>query len=654
MDLLKRGLALTMCLLFCFGFITCFAFAEEAEQEGLSDPGELEEVTVAVEDVQEQENAEMTEGLEELALPGEAEEAVSVEEPDVQEPESIETTEESEIIELPDVEQIEADQTGELVETAEGQTEDALVYPEETAGIDEENIAEPERSETELILTEEFNWNDDMLIDTGFVAYVIGSVRIPQGVTVTVYGTLVVEEQGVLTVAGKLLFEDSATVEGNVQAIVAVDDGSIEGLEKFMAEPEETGETEEFLVLTWEDILSAGVFCAEEPIMILEDAVIPKDAILQINGGELTIAPEASLTVEGILQVTNGTLTVSDGALLKNDMSILVEEQGALNVEGSYLQADTATLTWDDTGEGSLVQGVEWPLIDRIIVEEDISMMNEYLTPEGFRTVTVTGSAVIPEDAILAISGGELTIAPEASLTVEGMLQVTNGILTVSEGALLENDMSILVKEQGVLKVEGSYTQADTATLTWDDTEDGTLVEGVEWIKIDKIVSEPDASTLNAFLSPEGFRTVTVTGNVVIPEEEILVLQSGALTIAPEASLTLGGLLQVSGGTLTVSEGALLNNNLFILVEEEGALKVEGSYEQAETAALIWDATEDGSLVEGIEKTLIEKIVFAADASTLNAFLSADGFRMVTVLVSSADLVNAVSAVPDGVIICQR
>lgn len=268
-----------------------------------------------------------------------------------------------------------------LAETAmvEG---DVLAITAAEAGVIEglERFLPMEEEPLEIVLTEDYLWNGDLEIEEGSPIRVSGAVTVPEGVTLTVAGTLIIEEEASLTVAGKLVLAETATVEGDVLAITAAETGEIEGLERFLPEVPE---------LTWEDILAAGIFESEEPVTVADAVTIPTNAILVIHGGELIFAPEATLTVEGLLIIDGGTLTVSEGAALNNEMFIQVEGNGVLQMEGVYEQAEVAALVWNAVDNASSVEGVSRSLIDKTVSAVDAQALNDALSRDGYRTLTI-------------------------------------------------------------------------------------------------------------------------------------------------------------------------------------------------------------------------------------------------------------------------
>ena len=238
----------------------------------------------------------------------------------------------------------------------------------------------PEEEEPlEIVLTEDYVWEGDLIVEEGMTVRVSGAAAVPEGVALTVAGALVMDEEATLTVAGRLILTETAAVEGDVLAITAAETGEIKGLERFLPEEE----------ITWEDILSAGIFGSEKPVALVEDVTIPAESILVIQGGELIIAPEAALTVEGLLIIDGGTLTVSEGATLKNDMFIQVEGSGVLKAEGAYQQAEAAAIVWDATEEDSNVEGVDRSMIDKTVFAADAEALSAALSRDGYRTLTV-------------------------------------------------------------------------------------------------------------------------------------------------------------------------------------------------------------------------------------------------------------------------
>lgn len=214
-----------------------------------------------------------------------------------------------------------------------------------------------------------------------------------------------------------------------------------------------------------------------------------------------------------------------------------------------------------------------------------------------------------------------------------------------------ENSTYLLMPGEYLYTVEADgYAALDRVSLTVEASDEVLEVT----IVLEKEVEAKPLSTFadqNVIVIEED---VVVDEDFTLPADGMLLVQSGSLVVKEGILFRNNGYISIEGGELIVEQNGSLENDLFILVNQQGTLKVEGSYEQAEAAALIWDNAEDGAVVEGIENSMIDKIVFAADASALNTFLSRDGFRTLTVQVSDAKLVNAVDSIPDGVIICQR
>ncbi len=214
-----------------------------------------------------------------------------------------------------------------------------------------------------------------------------------------------------------------------------------------------------------------------------------------------------------------------------------------------------------------------------------------------------------------------------------------------------ENSTYLLMPGEYFYTVEADgYAALDRVPLTVEASDEVLEVTVV-------LEKEVEARPLSTFADQNVIvieEDVVVDEDFTLPADGMLLMQSGSLVVKEGILFRNNGYISIEGGELIVEQNGSLENDLFILVNQQGTLKVEGSYEQAEAAALIWDNAEEGAVVEGIENNMIDKIVFAADASALNAFLSRDGFRTLTVQVSDAKLVNAVDSIPDGVVICQR
>lgn len=331
---------------------------------------------------------------------------------------------------------------------------------------------------------------------------------------------------------------------------------------------------------------------------------------------------------EGAVARISGAVTVPEEATLTVAGTLIIEEEASLAVAGKLILAETAMVEGDvlaiTAAEAGVIEGLErfLPMEEEpleIVLTEDYLWNGDLEIEEG-SPIRVSGAVTVPEGVTLTVAG-TLIIEEEASLTVAGKL-------VLAENATVEGDvLAITAAETG--EIEGlERFLPEVPELTWEDI----LAAGI-------------------FESEE---PVTVADAVTIPTNAILVIHGGELIFAPEATLTVEGLLIIDGGTLTVSEGAALRNDMLIQVEGNGVLLVEGAFEQAETAAFVWDAMENDSLVEGIDKIMIDKTVFAADAEALSAILSRDGYCTLTVVLSNAELAKTIHHVPNGVIISVR
>lgn len=309
-------------------------------------------------------------------------------------------------------------------------------------------------------------------------------------------------------------------------------------------------------------------------------------------------------------------------------------EQETPDTEEPEMTEDTEALVpEEDVEDPATEEGVEESLPEEGSEEtesEEIVLTEEYVWPEEFTVeegmiARINGAVAIPENVILTVVG-TLSLDEEAALTVLGKLILT-------EEATVEGDATkITAAEEGEIEgLDRFLPEAETEefpAMTWEDILAVGIFEAEEPVLIEE--------------------------NVTIPADAVLVIHSGELIVAPEASLIVEGLLIIEGGTLTVSEGAALKNDMFIQVEGTGSLLVEGAYDQAEVAALVWNAANNDSIVEGIDRIMIDKIVYASDEEALAVILSRDGYRTLTVLIPNAELAKVLDRVPNGVIISVR
>ena len=140
-----------------------------------------------------------------------------------------------------------------------------------------------------------------------------------------------------------------------------------------------------------------------------------------------------------------------------------------------------------------------------------------------------------------------------------------------------------------------------------------------------------------------------IDADMVLPEETVLIVEDGTLTLEAGCTLENRGCIRVTGGELVIGDGAALENRGFIEVSENGKLTVcgEASYTAAEGGVLSLNVCAENTeaAVTGLDTALYEYTMPAYSAGELLEALRANAYAFKTVCISDLSLLAELGAI---------
>ncbi|MEX0630455.1 MAG: hypothetical protein WD508_07425, partial [Chloroflexota bacterium] len=324
---------------------------------------------------------------------------------------------------------------------------------------------------------------------------------------------------------------------------------------------------------------------------------------VEIRGGTLTIAAGTTLTVGGTLNLFSGGLNTGTLAAQGNinaqigftgggTATLLINGAGAQTFTGFHTTAtgslpnvDIAKPSGTLTLAGTLRTARSWTY-----TSGGLTATGSTLIFSG--TQTITGSHTL---ANVEIRGGTVTIAAGTTLTVTGTLNLFSGGL--STGTLAA---------QGSIDAQIGFTGGGTATLlingTGAQTFTGfhtTTTGSLPVVDINKpsgtLTLAGTLRTARSWTYTSGGLTATgstlvFNGNLTISGDHALnnvELRSGNVTVTPGDTLTVGGLLTLTDGSLEGGTMAALGDIALAAAYdgETGTVRIAGTADQTLTGA---------------------------------------------------------------------
>jgi hypothetical protein len=268
------------------------------------------------------------------------------------------------------------------------------------------------------------------------------------------------------------------------------------------------------------DIANGGIVEAAKGAVLTIDCAgaiveITNHGTLEAKGGELDIVREA-VTNTGTLQAIEGGTVKLTSLTVSNDYgTVSVEHGSTLDLDGSTIHGGTVSVdgTLDATG-GSAITEADLEIGDHGVVEA---------THGGVLTIDPHGAVGITNHGILEADGGEIDVIHEAVANADTLQAV----------------------DKGVLKLE---------SLTVTNTVDGEVSAGLK-----SMLDLVDAIIKGGTIDIAG--TLDSTGDSAIDG----------------AHIVNSGLLEVTGGTLTIDAASHIDNTGTVEAANGGTLIVEGA-----------------------------------------------------------------------------
>ena len=421
----------------------------------------------------------------------------------------------------------------------------------------------------------------DGLFTTGAVQDDSGNVVGPDA-TATNNGAIEASETSLLGVgAGGTMYNNGAvTTTGALE---------VEGF--WQGYPANQQTSEEDKTMSFEEFkaaLAAGGLDLKAKVTVEDNLTV--DTWLYIyEGGELIVPNGVTLTVNSAISVMGGKIAVEEGGSLVNHSHMYVENNGILEVAGTYT-AEEYNYLFLQYGKGT-VTGVDKNMITLRDMADSEESLRALAAMTGYRSVDIDMMDPVRLSADLTIGKGVelrlyagmvLTVPSGVTLRIDGDLNVFDAGVVVEPGGML------VVSQQGYMQMSGAYLHAEGATLDIHPQRlhvnlGGDLeLTGVDLSVVGATVSVGTYDELVAavaycgqygFVEIEPYATITVEEDLTIPENSMLAMYDqgelmqliipDGVTVTNCTTIVVNSNCQVwiqAGGTLDNSQGGGVND----------------------------------------------------------------------------------------------
>ena len=311
----------------------------------------------------------------------------------------------------------------------------------------------------------------DLVIPQGVTFETTYSLTVPQSVTVTNNGTMLVASgdfvmdgtlvnNGTFTYYSDRQLQINGTFQGNAPELADVGTLAQEELESMIREAVETGE--------W-------LLGFSKQVELTRDLEIPAGITLEVvQGGGFTLTEGVTLTCSGEITLYNcATLRVCDGATLEipgelklsMDSAFVAEKGAVVKIQGSLTIKDAdlrlengsdiqSTGTFQVSGEMDTI--IPLALVNTIdgLLEERTTVTAHCATAEELASAVQAGQAYRSHQITAA---GEICLAEDITVPANCTLALDSGaVLQIPEGVTLTNLGTIALNAGSKLQVEGT------------------------------------------------------------------------------------------------------------------------------------------------------------------------------------------------------
>ena len=429
---------------------------------------------------------------------------------------------------------------------------------------------------------------------------------------------------------------------------------------------------------------------------IKNSSVDMKDGSSVVKDSTVTLGTKGEMNIEEGANVNiAGTVTGSDATgVVKNSGNINIKGGGTLNAD--IKQTDKGSITVNDGGtfgtlsnknaaiaagslnikQGAIIDGIvevtEAVKLDldgrEVVMDQQGLQIGDgvdmgYITNAG--TFNLSDVKIKVEtsglDQDTTISDGSSLIAADGSSVInlgDGLTEAdrdVNPLITLSDNVVTDENVTLNVKEDATLRL--APTKGNSLELKSDVTSDGAAAVGnvlIDQIKVKKPNYEDDVTTPDEDeYIEQGVGTVVINsdndgfkgnflqnmGNVILSAGKKFfggknTVDGGSLTIQKDAILTGAddAATKVTGGSLNLNDGALLDKNVTITTDSN-------SYGTVNLYNPVKDITSTTSTADGAELHYVaaDSIANGNDGSIV--YINSDG---------SSKLINLVGGVGLG------
>ena len=464
---------------------------------------------------------------------------------------------------------------GEIVGTVDA----PLIVDNQINGVIEANVANG---------TLTLNTDADAIINAGLIEANGGALTI-DATPVTNSGTLLATDASTLTLSGDTVTNTGGTVQVDAGSLLDLAGSGISGgtVDVYgilnstgTSSISDAGITDSgtleansgTLTLSADTIGNTGGTVQVDPGSLLDFAGS------SINGGTVDVSGTldstgtssingAGLTNSGVAEATSGTLTIDPGSI--DNSGLLEANGGTLTIDatpvtnsGTLKATDASTLALSGdmvTNTGGLVQVDAGSTIDLAGSSINGGTVDVSGTLDSTGTSSISNATLIDTN-VVEVTSGTLTIDPSWVFN-SGLLEANGGALTVD---------ATTVTNSGTLKA----TDASSLTLSGDTViNTGGVVQVDAGSQLDLAGSSINGGTVNVSGALDSTGTSSING-ASLTDGGVVGSTSGTLTIGSGA-IDNSGLLEANGGALTIDATPVTNSGT-LLATDASTLTLSG------------------------------------------------------------------------------